>query len=109
MSELAQGWCVSSERQEALIRHGKRLFFLQERATDHVHVCIDLRDGSLYVAMIKKSPYYDTRDFNAPDFTVVDYDQLPALIERALQDPRGSDAGKYTGMTAKNWMNFINR
>lgn len=109
MSEWERGCYVSSELQEALIRNGKLLFFLQERATDDVHVCIDLRDGSLYVAVIKKRPYCDTRDFNAPDFSAASYDWLPSLIVRALRDPRGREAAKYTGMTAENWKDFINK
>lgn len=66
-----------------LVKNVVHLFRLSDSSKDSEWIGMDKRNGDLYKCIIKKSPYYDTRDFNMPKFEPVSYEEFPKLVDQA--------------------------
>ena len=70
----------------ALVENVVYLFRLSDGSHHTEWIVMDKRNGDLYKSIIKKAPFYDTRDFNMPDFEPVSYEELPKLVCQAPEE-----------------------
>lgn len=104
---------VLDPQSSGLIEAYENLFLFRDEIGHRDWIGIDTRNGNLYGMRLRKSPYYDTRDFNEPEFFTLHYANLPELIAQAPQEEfilgvkRYRKPTFYASMTKDNWETYL--